>query len=221
MRRKGISLGAAKSLEVRGCDAAGCRQSCGAWRGDGGWQPWPVCVRIKWKTTEQTEGLSTAPRRPAQQSLKPCYYSSPDGNLPAHLLFSSSRLFHNRKKKKKERDQSHLPQLPPRIPRQPLADSFPKEPHRATRSTGRAQPVPAAPLGVRRTLTAEGYVALTRWLLQRSVTLLEGAFRMGREKLGWRCGLGSLLFLLTPHKHVRVRREAMDQRQICRLCFHQ
>lgn len=65
--------------------------------------------------------------------------------------------------------------------------------------------MPAAPLGVRRTLTAEGHVALTRWLLQRSVTLLEGAFRMGREKLGWRCGLGSLLFLLTPHKHVRVR----------------
>lgn len=108
MRRKGISLGAAKSLEVRGCDAAGCRQSCGAWRGDGGWQPWPVCVRRKWKTTEQTEGLSTAPRRPAQQSLKPCYYSSPDGNLPAHLLFSSSRLFHNRKKKKKKREISPI-----------------------------------------------------------------------------------------------------------------
>lgn len=39
MRRKGISLGAAKSLEVRGCDAAGCGQSCGAWRGDGGGSP--------------------------------------------------------------------------------------------------------------------------------------------------------------------------------------
>lgn len=60
-------------------------------------QPWPACVRRKWKTTEQSEELSIAPRRPTRQSLKSCYYSSPDSNLPVHLLFSSSRPFHNKK----------------------------------------------------------------------------------------------------------------------------
>lgn len=60
-------------------------------------QPWPACVRSKWKTTEQSEELSIAPRRLTRQSLKPCYYSSPDGNLPVHLLFSSSHPFHNKK----------------------------------------------------------------------------------------------------------------------------
>lgn len=57
--------------------------------------------------------------------------------------------------------------------------------------------MPAASLGTR-TLSAEGQLALTRWLLQCSVTHLEGAFHTGREKLGWRCGLGSLCICSHP-----------------------
>lgn len=54
-------------------------------------------LQEKWKTTERSKELSTAPRRSARQSLESCYYSSPDGNVPAHLLFSSSHSFHSKK----------------------------------------------------------------------------------------------------------------------------
>lgn len=122
----------------------------GTAQGDGhGSQPWAACVRRKWKTTEQSEELSIAPRRPARHSLKPCYYSSPDGNLAVHLLFSSSRPFHN---KKKNEISPIFPNYLAMFPRQPPANSFAEKPRSATRqpclvsssARGGTQPVPGA-----------------------------------------------------------------------------
>lgn len=82
--------------------------------------------RREWKTTEQqSEELSIAPRRPTRQSLKPCYYSSPDGNLPVHLLFSSSHPFHN----KKNEIRLIFPNYLAMFPRSPQLRAFQKKPH--------------------------------------------------------------------------------------------
>lgn len=153
-------------------------------------QPWPACIRRKWKTTEPSEELSIAPRRPTRQSLKPCYYSSPDGNLPVHLLFSSSRPFHN----KKNEISLIFPNYLAMFPSQPFPEkphniaAQPRAPYCSPPAQGGKQPVPGASYGDEDGVTGEDTWCLHDGLPRRNAfaalaAVLAGAFWMSRREV--------------------------------------